>query len=412
MKKQFQLTGIALLLSGVVLSGCAPKQAWSPELEQAREAYQRAAGNPLVNSLAVAELDQANRQLQAAEEAADYFKSREEIAHQATLAQLRSMEAEETARALQAKEHVRLAQAGIAIPAALPDATTGVIAEPILAAGTPQHNPHVGPAQQPEAMMKDPGFSGKSMSGGSSTELEQIASQLAALSAQIESLQNRSAYNAIQHGTQSSNSHSDHHATGVEDLVNNAAEVVLEESAITSEPLSTEPTLAAARPAQETDNSSSVYPEAVNDAVDFNAPNVAANARLRAELRAMNARPSSRGMALTLGERYFDSGSARLWNGRAARHLDNVAAVMVENPGLILEVEAHTDNTGTDVQKDNLSSDRAIAIRSALVLRGVDASRINSTGFADSSPIADNSTALGRLQNRRVEIIFPNINSL
>ena len=123
----------------------------------------------------------------------------------------------------------------------------------------------------------------------------------------------------------------------------------------------------------------------------------------------MNARPSSRGMSLILGERYFESGSARLWTGRAGRHLDNIAAVMVENPGLLLEIEAHTDSTGSAEQKDNLTSDRAVAIKSALVVRGVNAARISATGYGDSTPLTDNDTELGKLQNRRVEIIFPNV---
>ena len=73
--------------------------------------------------------------------------------------------------------------------------------------------------------------------------------------------------------------------------------------------------------------------------VILGATEVVADARLREELRAMNARPSDQGMSLVLGERYFENGSARLWSGRAARHLDNVAAVLSENPELRLDVE-------------------------------------------------------------------------
>jgi len=123
----------------------------------------------------------------------------------------------------------------------------------------------------------------------------------------------------------------------------------------------------------------------------------------------MNARPSSNGMSLTLGERYFESGSARLWKGRASRHLDNIAAVLAENPGLSVEVEAHFDNTGTETSRNNLTQDRATAIKSELVLRGVNPARINTAGLGDSAPIGNNDTQLGRLQNRRVEIIFPNV---
>jgi len=131
--------------------------------------------------------------------------------------------------------------------------------------------------------------------------------------------------------------------------------------------------------------------------------------RLREDLRAMNARPTDRGMSLALGDRYFAEDSARLYNDRAARHLDNVASVMASNPDLVLEIEAHIDNQGTEDFRDSLTNDRAIAVKSALVIRGIDATRINATGYSDSAPITGNQSPLGRLQNRRVELIFPNI---
>jgi len=123
----------------------------------------------------------------------------------------------------------------------------------------------------------------------------------------------------------------------------------------------------------------------------------------------MNAQPSDRGMSMALGDRYFEEDSARLWNNRAARHLDNVATLMADNPDLVLEIEAHLDNQGTQEFRDNLTKDRAIAIKSALVIRGIDATRINATGYSDSAPVTGNQSPLGRLQNRRVELIFPNI---
>lgn len=368
------LLSSALLIGGIILSGCAPKQAWSPELEAARHAYQRAATNPQVTSLAAAELDQAQRQLKVAEDAADYFKGKEVIAHEATLARLKAAEAEQAARGLQAKENLRLAQAGAPVPQALPTQSLpfqrgGIsINEPLVAAATP----HAG-----------------SVSGGSASEIQQIALQLAALSGQISRLQTQMAIGAQP-------------ATTYAQPVVSQAQTEIQTFA--------EPALGAARPTPDT--SSAIYTESGNNIQPSsfaNAPVVVSDAHLREELRALNARPAENGMALTLGERYFDSGSARLWRGRASRHLDNVASVMAENPDLVIDIEAHTDNQGSEEQKDSLTSDRAIAVKSALVLRGVDGSRINTTGFGDSKPKADNSTQLGRLQNRRVEIVFPNI---
>ena len=373
--KTFHLSSVALLIGGIALSGCAPKQAWSPELEEARKVYKAAASDPSVSSLAAAELDQAKKQLQVAEDASDFFKGPEVIAHEATLAELKSKEALQVARALTAKKNIKIAQAssqpsGPRIGA--PDSQS-----PIIAAANPPH-----------AMTKHAG----SMQGGSAaatmTETQLIAQQLAALSNQLNQLQNRIASGALQNGAATTQ---------------NSESTIQLPAVIQTQ---SEPTLGAARPAP---NSASL--ELAPELVPEQEPEtiMVTGARLNEELRAMNARPTSRGMSLTLGERYFESGSARLWNGRAGRHLDNIAAVLVENPDLLLEIEAHTDNTGTAEHRDNLTSDRAIAIKSALVLRGVNASRINATGFGDSAPLAGNDAPLGRLQNRRVEIIFPNV---
>lgn len=399
MKNKVTLSSVALLIGGIALSGCAPKQAWSPELEDARAAYQRAASNPLVTSLAAAELDEAQRQLRLAEDAADYFKGREAIAHEATLAQLKAAEAEQAARGLQAKENLRLAQAGAPVPQqpiqqqVIPNQMYGY--EPAMAAATSYAGSHIG-----------------SMSGGSSTEAQQIAQQIAALSRQIAQLQSRVANGTLQSGA-GFNQQPVIEPGYTETMATVSPIVSFDETEIKQDAYIEEPAIGAARPTLDT--SSAIYPESGNDIQSTayaSAPAVVSDARLREELRAMNARPSESGMTLTLGERYFESGSARLWNGRAARHLDNIAAVMVENPGLAIDIEAHTDNQGSAEQNDNLSADRAIAIKSALVLRGVDGGRMNATGFGDSSPVTENDTPLGRLQNRRVEIIFPNVEGL
>ena len=369
--KTFHLSSVALLIGGIALSGCAPKQTWSPELEEARKVYKAAASDPSVSSLAAAELDQAKKQLQVAEDASDFFKGPEVIAHEATLAELKSKEALQVARALTAKKNIKIAQAssqpsGPRIGA--PDSQS-----PIIAAANPPH-----------AMTKHAG----SMQGGSAaatmTETQLIAQQLAALSNQLNQLQNRIASGALQNGAATTQ---------------NSESTIQLPAVIQTQ---SEPTLGAARPAPSSTSLELVAEEEPETIM-------VTGARLNEELRAMNARPTSRGMSLTLGERYFESGSARLWNGRAGRHLDNIAAVLVENPDLLLEIEAHTDNTGTAEHRDNLTSDRAIAIKSALVLRGVNAARINATGFGDSAPVAGNDAPLGRLQNRRVEIIFPNV---
>jgi outer membrane protein OmpA-like peptidoglycan-associated protein len=67
-------------------------------------------------------------------------------------------------------------------------------------------------------------------------------------------------------------------------------------------------------------------------------------------------------------------------------------------------VEGHTDNTGADMTNTILSDKRAAAIKREIIIRDIDAGRIETKGYGSSKPIADNKTAEGRTQNRRVTI--------
>jgi outer membrane protein OmpA-like peptidoglycan-associated protein len=68
------------------------------------------------------------------------------------------------------------------------------------------------------------------------------------------------------------------------------------------------------------------------------------------------------------------------------------------------KVEGHTDSQGSEKLNQTLSETRAKAVLDYLVSKGIDASRLTSKGFGESTPIASNRTSRGRAQNRRVEI--------
>ena len=70
-----------------------------------------------------------------------------------------------------------------------------------------------------------------------------------------------------------------------------------------------------------------------------------------------------------------------------------------------LEIEGHTDNTGSEELNQSLSERRAMAVRDFLVEQGVNASSITVRGLGESEPVASNDTAVGRQLNRRVEMI-------
>jgi outer membrane protein OmpA-like peptidoglycan-associated protein len=79
---------------------------------------------------------------------------------------------------------------------------------------------------------------------------------------------------------------------------------------------------------------------------------------------------------------------------------------MMANPGLRLDVEGHTDNTGSDETNTKLSLQRAEAVRDYLVGQGLSAGSMAAKGLGKSVPVADNASPDGRQKNRRVEIIL------
>ena len=100
----------------------------------------------------------------------------------------------------------------------------------------------------------------------------------------------------------------------------------------------------------------------------------------------------------------FDTGRYDL-RPAARERLARLSGIISSHPGLILQVEGHTDSTGSDELNQKLSVQRAETTRSFLIEQGVDERTITAEGYGKANPIADNSTAEGRQKNRRVEII-------
>jgi outer membrane protein OmpA-like peptidoglycan-associated protein len=128
-------------------------------------------------------------------------------------------------------------------------------------------------------------------------------------------------------------------------------------------------------------------------------------AGLQAELDALKAKQTDRGLVLTLADVLFDTGKADL-NPGAARNLDQLVQFLTEHPDRRVEIDGYTDSIGTDSFNMDLSQRRADAVKSVLVSRGIESSRITSHGYGKEYGIASNSEASGRQLNRRVEIVI------
>jgi outer membrane protein OmpA-like peptidoglycan-associated protein len=128
-------------------------------------------------------------------------------------------------------------------------------------------------------------------------------------------------------------------------------------------------------------------------------------ARLQAEVDALKAKPTPRGLVLTLGDVLFDTGRAEL-NPGAGRKLDQLAQFLGEHKDRRVQIDGFTDSVGTDSYNEDLSRRRADAVKSALMVRGIDSSRISTQGYGKSFPVADNNDSGGRQLNRRVEVVI------
>ena len=128
-------------------------------------------------------------------------------------------------------------------------------------------------------------------------------------------------------------------------------------------------------------------------------------ARLQAEVDALKAKPTDRGLVLTLGDVLFETGSSTLSPG-AGRNMDRLVQFLTEHPERMVQIDGFTDSIGTDSYNEDLSQHRADAVRYQLVSRGISSTRIGTQGYGKAYPVASNSESSGRQLNRRVEVVI------
>src|SRR5271168_541121 len=127
--------------------------------------------------------------------------------------------------------------------------------------------------------------------------------------------------------------------------------------------------------------------------------------KLRAQLNSVLATSeSARGLIVNMSDVLFDTGQYTL-KPNTQISLAKVSGILQAYPGLKLQVEGYTDSTGSEEFNQKLSENRADAVRDFLITQGVHQDNISATGYGKAKPVADNATAQGRAQNRRVQLV-------
>jgi OmpA-OmpF porin, OOP family len=115
--------------------------------------------------------------------------------------------------------------------------------------------------------------------------------------------------------------------------------------------------------------------------------------------------PIKAGERVPLNNIFFEYAKATL-RTESFPELDRIAETLKENPSLVIEIQGHTDNVGSNESNLKLSEERAESVRTYLLSKKLATNRVTSIGFGESRPIASNDTEEGKAKNRRVEFVI------
>lgn len=99
----------------------------------------------------------------------------------------------------------------------------------------------------------------------------------------------------------------------------------------------------------------------------------------------------------------FATGSAAL-SKEAQAEVDQLSALLKAYPGVKIEINGHTDNTGDAAANQTLSEARSASVMGRLIASNIEATRLKAFGFGQTQPVADNATEEGKAKNRRIEL--------
>ena len=136
-------------------------------------------------------------------------------------------------------------------------------------------------------------------------------------------------------------------------------------------------------------------------------------AEAQAELAKLaSVKEDARGTVITLSGSVFFASNKSVLLPAAQSQLNQVADALMVTKERKLTVEGHTDSQGESDYNQELSRQRADAVRSYIIARGYPGTLIHAQGMGEDKPVADNASAEGRANNRRVEIIVERVPQL
>lgn len=110
------------------------------------------------------------------------------------------------------------------------------------------------------------------------------------------------------------------------------------------------------------------------------------------------------GTLLALSHINFESNSSQL-NKSSTTELEQIVSLLKQNPQVVIEISAHTDDVGSDAYNDNLSQQRAKSVTTFLAGKGIPLKQLVSVGYGKTRPIVPNDSEENRRRNRRVEML-------
>jgi outer membrane protein OmpA-like peptidoglycan-associated protein len=127
--------------------------------------------------------------------------------------------------------------------------------------------------------------------------------------------------------------------------------------------------------------------------------------QLRQQLNAiLQTKETPRGLVVNLSDVLFATARYNLKQDTQLK-LARIAGIFLAHPDLKVQVEGYTDNVGSEAYNQKLSEQRASTVQNFLIQQGLSAQNVSAIGYGMANPVADNGSAAGRQQNRRVEMV-------